>query len=64
VCVDVYRGQRRVLDFLELELQAVESCLMWVFRTEPGFSGRAAGSPDYPAISPAPPELCHQKRER
>lgn len=36
-----YRSQREVCDFLELELQAVVSCYMWVLGTDLGSSARA-----------------------
>jgi hypothetical protein len=38
------RGQRRISDLLELELQAIVSCLMWVLGTELGSSAGAAGA--------------------
>lgn len=36
-----YRGQKRALDFVELELQAVRSCQTWVLGTELRSSARA-----------------------
>lgn len=42
MCVGIYRGQKRLLDSLELETQAAVSCLMWVLGIEPGFSVKAA----------------------
>lgn len=35
------RGQKRALDFLKPEWQAIESCLMWVLETGLAFSARA-----------------------
>ena len=37
-----YRGQKRISDPLELELQVVMSCLIWVQGTEIKPSGRAS----------------------
>lgn len=34
MCVGVFEGGKRVADFLELELQAVGGCLIWVLGTE------------------------------
>ena len=43
VCApDAYGNQRKVSDFLKLELQAVANCLIWVLETEPVPSGMAA----------------------
>lgn len=39
---------------LELSLQAVVSCLMWVLGTKPGFSAKAVSAISRRAISPAP----------
>lgn len=36
----VYKGLKRALDLLKLELETVVSC-HWVVGSEPGFSGRA-----------------------
>ena len=51
VCVCVYAcecsahgGQKRAPDTLELKLQAVESCLLWVLGTELRSCGRAASA--------------------
>lgn len=41
---DAYQGQKRVLDPLELELQAVMSCPVWVLGTELGSLARAASN--------------------
>lgn len=41
VYVHAQRGQKRVLEPLELELQGVVSCLMVMLGTELRFSGRA-----------------------
>jgi hypothetical protein len=37
-------GQERTLESLELELQAAESCLMWMLAIKPGSFGRAAST--------------------
>lgn len=44
VCTDEYRGPMKVLDALELELQAVVSPLMWVLETKPGRSASAVSA--------------------
>lgn len=52
------RGQKMVSDALELEFQAVESCLMWVLGTDLGSSTRIVNALNCRAISPvlyAPP---------
>lgn len=46
VCAHVRRGQKRVLDSLELELQSDVSCLPWVLGSELRSSGRAASPLD------------------
>lgn len=44
-CLHVYhRGQKRVLDPLELELRVLANWLMWVLGTEPRSSVRAASA--------------------
>lgn len=45
VCAGVLKGQKRVQDPLELELQAVVSRLMWGLRAEPQSFARAAPLP-------------------
>lgn len=45
--------QEKATDTLELELQAVVSCLMWVLGTEPGSFGRAANTLSHWAIASA-----------
>lgn len=52
VSVGVYttctrRGQKRVLYLLELELQMILNCWIFVLETKPGTSGRAASSLNY-----------------
>ena len=41
-CMQYLWGQKRVSDTLQLKLQLLVSCRMWVLRTEPRTSGRAA----------------------
>ena len=53
MCSGVCRGQKRVLDVLELELQAVVSHLVRALGTEPGSSVRAANALNPQVISPA-----------
>lgn len=49
------QGQKKILGFLELELQRlVVSCLIWVLGTEPGF-GNAASALNCWAMSPIHP---------
>lgn len=48
----LFRAHERVLSPLELEFQAVLSCLMWVLRTEPTSLGRAVHERCVHAISP------------
>jgi hypothetical protein len=43
-CVCSCLWRQRASDPLELELQAVVSCLMWVLETEPGSSARAVSA--------------------
>ena len=45
MCEGVHRSQKRVLDLLELELQAVVSCPTWILGTELRSSVRAANAP-------------------
>lgn len=51
VCVYAHehmqRPEERALDPLELELQAVGSCLVWMLGTELGSSTRSARPPNY-----------------
>lgn len=44
---------RRMSDPLELELEVVATCLVWVLGTEFGSSGRTAGTLNHWASSPA-----------
>lgn len=44
------RGQKRMLDPTELELQAVVACLIWVLEAKPEFSVRTVR-----ALSSEPP---------
>lgn len=44
MCVGACRGQIRVVDSLELELQEVMSCMLWVLGTEFWSSGRTVSS--------------------
>lgn len=53
VCADDQRGQKRVLDLLVLELQAVVCCPTWVPETELRPSGRPAHTLNRRVISPA-----------
>ena len=53
VCTDEYRGPTRVLDALELELQAVVSPLMGVLETKPGRSASAVSAVSVTAPSGA-----------
>lgn len=41
-CVCVRSGQKRVLDLMEQEFQAVVNYLMWVLGTQLGFPARGA----------------------
>lgn len=43
----VHRVQKRMLDSLDLELQAVVSCLIMGLGPELRFSARAVGAPDH-----------------
>ena len=52
VFVDAHRGQKRVSDLLELELQAVVNSPLWVLGTELWSSARAANVLDLWVISP------------
>lgn len=47
LCAGTHRGQERVEDTLEQELQAVLSHPTWVLETERRFSGRAASVLNY-----------------
>jgi hypothetical protein len=50
-----YPQRQEAQDFLELELWAVVSCLMWVLRTRRGSSAGAVHSfVNYKSLSPAP----------
>lgn len=51
VHVEAYRGQRRVSDPLELELQVVVSCLRWMLGTEPMCSARAVSTLSHQVLS-------------
>lgn len=42
--VHICGGKTRAVDPLELELQAVGSCCVWVLETEFRFSGKACGA--------------------
>ena len=53
VCVVTHRGQRRMLDLLELELQAVVSIFMRVLGTELGSTSRVLCALNHWVISPA-----------
>lgn len=53
--VSAGRGQKRVLDPLELDLEIVGSCL-WVLGIELGFSGRTASVLDPSHLSS--PQIC------
>lgn len=53
IYADIHRGQKRMLDPLELELQVSVSCLTWMLVTELGPSANAAKTPNHLAISPS-----------
>lgn len=44
VCAGAFRGQNRILNLLELELQLVVSCLTWELGNDLGSSGKAASA--------------------
>lgn len=44
VCPCACRGRRKVSDLLELEMQVVVSCLIWLLVTEPGSSVSTAST--------------------
>lgn len=50
---DPHRGQGTSSDHLELGIQIVVSCFVWVLRTELGFSGRAPSALKHLARCPA-----------
>lgn len=54
VYICVFRGKKRALDHLALELQAVGSLQVWVLGTEYGSSGREANVLHLQSISPIP----------
>jgi len=47
-----HKGQKRASDLLELELQVVVGCLMWVLGTELRSFARAANTLNCRAVSP------------
>lgn len=57
MCAGTYQGQKRVLDLLELESQAVVNCLIWVLGIGPGSSARTASSLNCCTVFAAPKSL-------
>jgi hypothetical protein len=53
MCVGTHREKKKVSGPLELDLQAVVSCLVWVLGRKLRSSGRAMSTLDLGAISPA-----------
>lgn len=51
--ISFYRDQKRALDSIELELQAVRSCQTWILETELRSSARAIFTLNA-ELSPAP----------